>query len=153
MCTLTGRKRAVAWFQVLVASPIVGDPAVWTRTTNDSWMNDGLVTCGQPACTNLSLGGSVRSELNGSEGIADTYDDDGLGDKCGKESAQGADETYMCVWNDSTFPRLTSCYASFGVQSCRRPPGKYGSRCQRSRFSGRRQCHLYRGLRGPSQGC
>ena len=27
------------------ASPIAGDPAVWTRTTNDSWMNDGLVTC------------------------------------------------------------------------------------------------------------
>ena len=58
------------------------------------------------ACTNLSLGGSVGSEFDGSEGIADTYDDDGLGDNCGEESAQGADETYMCVRNDSTFPKI-----------------------------------------------
>ena len=53
-------------------------------------MNDGLVTCGQPACTNLGLGGSVQSAFVGSEGVTDTCDDDCLGDKCGKESAPGA---------------------------------------------------------------
>ena len=92
--------------QVPGGSPIAGDPTVWTRTTNDSWMNDGLVTCAQPACTNQNLGGSVRSEFVGSESIAGTYDEDGLGDTCGKESAHGAEETYTCEWNDSTFPKI-----------------------------------------------
>ena len=65
-------------------SPITGNPAVWTRTTKDSWMHDGLVTCGQLAYTSLSLGGSVQSAFVGSEGIADTDDDDDLGDNLRK---------------------------------------------------------------------
>ena len=85
-------------------SPMAGDPAFWTSITEDSWMNEELATCGQPARTDLSLGGSVQSAFVGSEGIADTYDDDGLGEKCRKESVYGADETNTCVWNDSIFP-------------------------------------------------
>ena len=56
------------------------------------------------------LGGSVQSAFVGSEGIAEVYDDDGLGEKCRKESAlsQGSQ----------------SCHASLGVQSCHRPPGQ-----------------------------
>ena len=54
----------------------------------------------------MSLGGSVQSAFLGSEGIADTSDGDGLCDKCGKESAHGADETNTCVWKDSTFPKI-----------------------------------------------
>ena len=45
-------------------------------------------------------------EFDGSEGIAHTYDGGGLGDNCGEESAYGADETYTCVWNDSTLPQI-----------------------------------------------
>ena len=55
----------------------VGDLVVWTCVTNDSWMNDGLTTCEPQACANLSLGGSVRSAFDGSEGIAHTYDGGG----------------------------------------------------------------------------
>ena len=59
-------------------SPIEGDPSAWTGMTNDSLIDDGL-TMGEPRmCANPSLGGSIRSEFNGSEGIADTCDGDGL---------------------------------------------------------------------------
>ena len=49
---------------------------------------------------------SVWLEFVGSGSIADTYDDDGLGDNCGEEGAHGADETYSCVWNDSILPKI-----------------------------------------------
>ena len=84
---------------------MAGDPAFWTSITEDSWTNDKLATCGQPARTNLSMGGSVQSAFVGTECIADTFFDDGLGEKCRKERAYGADETNTCVWNDSTFPK------------------------------------------------
>ena len=59
-------------------SPIEGDPSAWTGMTNDYLIDDGF-TAGEPRmCANLSLGGSIQSEFNGSEGIADTYDGDGL---------------------------------------------------------------------------
>ena len=59
-------------------SPIEGDPSAWTGMTNDYLIDDGF-TAGEPwMCANLSLGGSIQSEFNGSEGIADTYDGDGL---------------------------------------------------------------------------
>ena len=46
--------------------------------TNDSLIDDGPTTGEPRMCANLSLGGSIRSEFNGSEGVADTYDGDGL---------------------------------------------------------------------------
>ena len=89
-------------------SLVVGDPAVWTCMTNDSWIDDGLPTCEPQACANMSLGGSVRSEFDGSEGVARTYDGGGLGDNCGEESAHGADETHTCVCVPTApFPRFT----------------------------------------------
>ena len=100
MCALTGRVSGAS------GSPIVGDPAVWTCMTNDSWIDDGLPTGEPQACASLSFGGSVRSEFTGSEGMTHTYDGGGLGDNGGEEGAPGADETHMCVWNDSTFSRI-----------------------------------------------
>ena len=43
----------------------VGDPAVWTRTTNDSWTDGGLFTCEPQACADLSLGSSAASDCGG----------------------------------------------------------------------------------------
>ena len=47
-------------------SPLVEGPSVGTRAMQDSWMNDELVAGGAPACTNVSLSGSVQSEFHGS---------------------------------------------------------------------------------------
>ena len=49
-----------------------------------------------------------------------------------------------------SFPRFT--ILTRVLRSCGRLPGKYLSRWRRSRFSGRRQCHLYRGIRGSVKG-
>ena len=92
-------------------SPTVGDPILWTHVTNDSWIADGLFTCEPQACANLSLGFSVRSEFDGSKGIAHTYDGGGLEKKA----------SLVRLSQDSQ-----SSYASFGVQSCLCPTGKYG---------------------------
>ena len=52
--------------------PIEGGQSVWTCMTNNSLIDDGF-TAGEPrVCANLSLGVSIRSEFDGSEGIADT---------------------------------------------------------------------------------
>ena len=44
---------------------IVGDPAVWTCTTNNSWTDGGLPTCEPQACADLSFGSSVVSDCDG----------------------------------------------------------------------------------------
>ena len=56
--------------------------------------------CRQQACANLSLGGSIPSE------IAHAYDGGGLGDNGGGESAYSADETSTCGWNERTTTKM-----------------------------------------------
>ena len=58
--------------------PIEGGQSVWICMTNNSLIDDGF-TAGEPrVCADLSLRVSIRSEFDGSESIADTYDSDGL---------------------------------------------------------------------------
>ena len=77
--------------------PLVeGDPSVWTSTTHDSLIHHGLTTGESQACSNLSLGGSIRS------GIAHPYDVDGLGDNAG---------------NGSTFTKIHNPLTPLGEQS------------------------------------
>ena len=87
MCAVTGQRREAAWFQVRV-SPLFRDPSVWTCMTNDYLIDDGLTTSEPQACADLSLGGSIRSD------ITPTNDGGGLGDDGGGESAYGADDTF-----------------------------------------------------------
>ena len=64
--------------------PSCGRSGLLDQSHGRFW-NDKLASW-QRACADLSLGGSVRSAFVGSEGLADTNDDDGLGEKCRKES-------------------------------------------------------------------
>ena len=97
--------------------PIEGDPSVWTCKTNDYLIDDWLTTGEPQACANLGLGGSVRSELDGSEGIAPTDEGGDFGDNGVGEGASGA-EMSTCGWNENTTTQdLQSSYAHLGVQS------------------------------------
>ena len=44
---------------------IVGDPAVWTCMTNDSWTDGGLTACEPQTCADLSLGRLAVSHCDG----------------------------------------------------------------------------------------
>ena len=44
---------------------MVGDPAVWTGLTNNSWTDGGLPMCEPQVCADLSLGCSVASDCDG----------------------------------------------------------------------------------------
>ena len=102
--------------------------------TND-YVIDGGLTTGEPqACADLSLGGSIRSD------ITPTNDGGGL------------DDTSKRGWNESSIPQDSqSSYAPLRVQSCLRPTSKCQSRLRRSRFAGRRHYHMRRGLRGQAE--
>ena len=43
---------------------MVGDPAVWTCMTNDSWTDGGRATCEPQMCADMSLGRSVASNCD-----------------------------------------------------------------------------------------
>ena len=92
-------------------SLIKGDPSVGTCMTNDSLIDDGLTTGEPQACANLSLGGSIRSDL------AHTYDGGGLGANGGEQSAYGADDTPTCGWSESTFSNIHNPLARTSVCS------------------------------------
>ena len=103
-------------------SPIEGDPSVWTCMTNDYLIDDRLTTGEPQACADLSLGGSIRSD------ITPTNDGGGLGDNGGGESVCGADDMSTRGWNKSTTPKdsQSSC-TPLGVLSSLCPTGKYES--------------------------
>ena len=60
--------------------------------------------------------------------------------------------TNTCVERQHLCKGSQSCHVPLGAQSCHRPSGKYVSPWQRYRFSGTKQCHLYRGLQGEVEG-
>ena len=101
-CAVTVRMTEVAGGSWASGYSIVEDPAVWTRMTNDSGTDGGLLTSEPQAVADLSLGSSVVSdcdgtlprcellvctgqEFDGCEDVADTCDGVGLGDNCGTE--------------------------------------------------------------------
>ena len=122
MCPATRQRREVAWFQVRVALLIEGDPSAWTCMINDYLIDDRFTTGEPQACADLSLGGSIRSD------ITPTNDGGGLGDTGGGESAYGVDDTSTRGWNRSTTPKIDNPLTRrIGVQSCLCPTSKYES--------------------------
>ena len=88
MCAVTGQRREVCLVSGARGSPIEGDPPVWTYMTNDHVIDGGLTTGEPQACADLSLGGSIRSD------ISPTNDGGGL------------DDTSKRGWNESTIPKI-----------------------------------------------
>ena len=122
---------------------IVEDLAAWTRTTNDSGTDGGLLTSELHAGADLSLGSSVASDCDGDSsqeraaglhgsgirrlgGCRVTCRGVGLGNNGGAEGAHGMTETCSRVGNGSiSLNSQFSCHVLIRRQSCLRPTSKH----------------------------